>query len=101
MNHTFEISHPGEHLKLDFLQPLGISGYQLAKALQLPKQAIYDILAGKRSISAEVSLLLDCYFGMSEGFFHRLQNHYDRIIARRQMGKRLQQVVPHSLTLHP
>lgn len=90
----FDISHPGEHLQEDFLKPLNLTGYKLAKAIGVPRQSIYDVLAGKRAITAELSLLLDRYFGMSEGFFHRLQAGYDRINARRRLQNRLAEIQP-------
>jgi addiction module HigA family antidote len=72
-------AHPGEILRTEFMEPLGISGYQLAKALHLP--GIYEIVRGRRSISADVALRLGKYFGMTPQFWMNLQTDYDLRIA--------------------
>jgi addiction module HigA family antidote len=60
-------AHPGEILRTEFMEPLGITAYQLAKALHLP--GVYEIVRGQRAISADVALRLGKYFGMTPQFF--------------------------------
>jgi antitoxin HigA-1 len=75
-------AHPGEILCTEFMQPMGITAYQLAKALHLP--GIYEIVRGQRGISADVALRLGKYFGMTPQFWMNLQTDYDlRLAARR------------------
>lgn len=85
---------PGEMLEEDFLKPLGLSKYRLAKSIGVPAQRIGDIVAGKRSITADTDLRLCRFFGLSEGWWLRLQASYDTVIARRKMGKALEKIVP-------
>lgn len=69
--------HPGEILKLDFLEPLDITPYRLSKDLGVAQTRISEILAGKRSITADTALRLSRYFGNSAQFWLNLQAHYD------------------------
>jgi antitoxin HigA-1 len=69
--------HPGEILKLDFLEPLDITPYRLSKDLGVPQTRISEILAGKRGITADTALRLSRYFGNSAQFWLNLQAHYD------------------------
>jgi antitoxin HigA-1 len=85
---------PGEMLEEEFLKPLGLSKYRLAKSIGVPAQRIGDIVAGKRSITADTDLRLCRFFGLSEGWWLRLQASYDTAIARRKMGKALEKIVP-------
>lgn len=73
--------HPGEILKTEFMEPMGVSSYALAKALHFP--GIYEIVRGERSISADVALRLGKYFGLPAQFWLNLQNDYDLRLARR------------------
>lgn len=68
-------AHPGEILRTEFIEPMGITAYQLAKALHCP--GIYDILREERGISADVALRLGKYFGMTAQFWMNLQTDYD------------------------
>lgn len=72
-------AHPGEILRTEFMEPLGITAYQLAKALHLP--GIYEIARGQRAISADVALRLGKYFDMTPQFWLNLQADYDLRIA--------------------
>ena len=72
-------THPGEILLTEFMQPLGISAYQLAKALHLP--GIYETVRGKRAISPDAALRLGKYFGMTPQFWMNLQTDYDLRLA--------------------
>ena len=69
--------HPGEILKEDFLDPMGISQYRLAKDINVPARRINEIVHGKRSISADTALRLSKYFKMSALFWINLQAHYE------------------------
>jgi addiction module HigA family antidote len=68
-------AHPGEILRTEFMEPMGITAYQLAKALHLP--GIYEIVREQRAISADVALRLGKYFGMTPQFWMNLQADYD------------------------
>ena len=83
---------PGEILQEEFLKPLGLTAYRLAKDIDVPVTRIYDIVAGKRAVTAETDLLLCRYFGVSDGWWLALQAHHDTHVARRELGKRLQKV---------
>jgi addiction module HigA family antidote len=72
-------AHPGEILRTEFLEPMGISAYQLAKALHSP--GIYEILREQRAISADVALRLGKHFGMTPQFWLNLQTDYDLRLA--------------------
>ena len=85
---------PGEMLAEEFLVPFGITKYRLAKSIGVPAQRIGDIVAGKRGITADTDLRLCRFFGLSDGWWLRLQASYDTAIAKRQMGKALQKIVP-------
>ncbi len=72
-------SHPGEILRTEFMEPMGITAYQLAKALHFP--GIYEIVREQRAISADVALRLGKYFGMTPQFWMNLQADYDLRLA--------------------
>lgn len=69
--------HPGEILMEEFLLPLGVSQYRLAKVICVPARRINEIVHGKRAISADTALRLSRYFGMSDRFWINLQSRYD------------------------
>lgn len=69
--------HPGEILMDEFLEPMGISQYRLAKDISVPPRRINEIVHGKRSITADTALRLGRFFGMSPQFWLNLQNRYD------------------------
>jgi addiction module HigA family antidote len=71
--------HPGEILKTEFMQPMGLSAYELAKSLNFP--GIYEVVRGDRSISADTAVRLGRYFGLPAQFWLNLQNDYDLRIA--------------------
>src|ERR1035441_7832798 len=78
--------HPGEILKTEFMEPMGLSAYALAKALNFP--GIYDVVRGDRAISADTAIRLERYFGLPAQFWMNLQNDYDlRIAAGSGIGK--------------
>lgn len=72
-------AHPGEVLRTEFMEPMGITAYQLAKALHSP--GIYEIVREKRAISADIALRLGKYFGMTPQFWMNLQSDYDLRLA--------------------
>ena len=82
-----KLTHPGQILHQEFMQPLKISSYRLAKDISVPLTRITNIVKGKRAISPETALLLSAYFGMSERFFINLQAYYDMEIAKENLGQ--------------
>jgi addiction module HigA family antidote len=85
--------HPGEILQQEFLAPLEISQYRLAKDTSVPPRRINEIVRGQRSISADTALRLARYFGTSERFWINLQARYDLETERDRLGKRLEKEV--------
>jgi addiction module HigA family antidote len=81
--------HPGEILLLEFLQPLGVSQYRLARDISVPPRRINEIVKGQRSITANTALRLARYFGTSERFWLNLQTHYDLEQERDRLGRAL------------
>jgi len=85
--------HPGEVLLEEFLEPLGLTQYRLAKDVSVPARRINEIVHGTRAVSADTALRLARYFGTSDRFWLNLQAAYDLDIERDRLGKRLQQEV--------
>src|SRR5881398_2660762 len=81
--------HPGEILLEEFLSPLGVSQYRLAKETSVPPRRINEIVRGTRSISADTALRLARYFGTSERFWLNLQARYDLEVVKDRLGDRL------------
>ena len=81
--------HPGEVLLEDFLVPLGLSQYRLAKCITVSPRRINEIVHGKRSISADTALRLSRFFGTSERFWLNLQNRYDLEVEKDRLGEAL------------
>jgi len=81
--------HPGEVLLEDFLLPMGLSQYRLAKDVSVPPRRINEIVLGKRGISADTALRLARYFGTSELFWLNLQTHYELEVEKDRLGSRL------------
>src|SRR6516164_2147902 len=81
--------HPGEILQTEFLIPLGLSQYRLAKDTSVPPRRINEIVRGQRAISADTALRLARYFGTSERFWSNLQVRYDLEVERDRLGNRL------------
>ncbi len=82
--------HPGEVLLEEFLNPLGISQYRLAKDTSVPARRINEIVHGTRSITADTALRLGRYFGTSAQFWLNLQTHFDLEVQEDKIGKRLE-----------
>ena len=86
---TLPIIHPGEILAEEFLKPMKISQYRLAKDISVPARRINEIVQGKRGVTADTALRLARYFGMSERFWINLQARYDLERQKRLMADRL------------
>ncbi len=85
--------HPGEILLEDFMKPLGLTQYRLARDLRVTPIRISQIVNGKRSISVDTALRLARYFGTSAAVWLRLQVRYDLEVAERELGKRINREV--------
>lgn len=81
--------HPGEVLQADFLEPLELSQYRLARDLSVPPRRINEIVHGKRAISADTALRLARYFGTTDRFWLNLQARFDLEVQRDVLGARL------------
>ena len=90
---ALEPIHPGEVLLEEFLQPLGLSQYRLAKGISVPPRRINEIVKGKRSITADTALRLGRFFGTTEAFWLNLQGHYDLEVEKDRLGPALEQQV--------
>ena len=85
--------HPGEILLEEFLKPMDISQYRLAKAVSVPARRINEIVHGKRSVTADTALRLSMFFGMSDRFWLNLQTKYDLEVEKDRLGSRLKSEV--------
>jgi addiction module HigA family antidote len=88
--------HPGEILLEEYLKPLGLSQYRLAKAIDVPAPRIGEIVAGRRAITADTGLRLSRFFGQSPEFWTGIQASYDREMTRDLMADTLAAIVPWS-----
>jgi addiction module HigA family antidote len=80
---------PGEILEKEFLEPMGITQYRLAKDIAVPPRRINEIIKGERAITADTALRLGRYFQMSPQFWLNLQSHYDLELTQDRLGGRL------------
>lgn len=87
--------HPGEILKAEFLDEIGMSQNRLANAIGVPPNRIHAIIAGTRGITADTDLRLCKFFGLSEGYFLRLQNAFDMLKAKRQVSRGIAKIKPY------
>jgi addiction module HigA family antidote len=85
----FAPTHPGEILLTEFLEPMGISQYRIAKAIDVPPRRINEIVHGKRGISADTGLRLSRALGLSDMFWINMQANYDAEIAREHLATEL------------
>jgi addiction module HigA family antidote len=90
-----ELAHPGKILREEFMEPIGLSAYALAKALRVPVPRVNDIVREKRAISSEMAVLLSVYFRTSDGYWINLQSHYDLELAKDRVAKQAAQIQPH------
>lgn len=89
--------HPGEILLKEFLEPMGISQYRLAKNIGVTPRRVNEIIHGRRSITADTALRLGRYFSMEAQFWMNLQSHYDMEVALEALHDRLdKEVHPHA-----
>lgn len=89
------LAHPGEILSEDFLKPMGISQYALAKAIGVPPRRINEIVHGKRGITVDTALRLAAFFGTDAQSWINLQSHYDTEQARESLSAVLAGIKPH------
>ena len=90
-------TRPGEVLRHDFMEPLGLNASEVARALQVPANRITAILSGKRRVTADTALRLARYFGTTPQFWLHLQEHYDLCVAEAEQGERIErEVAPRS-----
>ena len=88
------LATPGEILLEEFLKPLGVTQYRLAKAIGVPQRRIGEIVAGKRAITADTAARLGVFFGMEAEFWLNLQAHHDLVHAREMLAARLAGITP-------
>lgn len=86
--------HPGELLREEFLGPMGITPYRLAKDLDVPVQRIHELVHERRGITANTALRLSRYFGMSEGYWMNVQKHYELEVEKDRLGETLDDIHP-------
>jgi addiction module HigA family antidote len=89
---------PGEILAEEFLKPMGLSQYRLAKDIHVPARRVNEIVKGERAITADTALRLGRYFKMSAQFWLNLQSHYDLEVVRERLGGKLEQEVKELVT---
>jgi len=87
--------HPGEILKEEFLAEIGMSQNQLAHAIGVPGNRVHAIVNGSRGITADTDLRLCKFFGLSEGYFLRLQNAFDTLEAKRRIAAQIAKIKPY------
>lgn len=88
--------HPGEILLEEFLKPMNMSQYRLAKGIHVPPRRINEIVKGKRAITADTALRLSRFFGTSEGFWLGLQSDYDLEKTKTILREQIQRIKPMS-----
>ncbi len=86
--------NPGEILLEEFLRPMGISAYRLAKNIGVPQMRISEIVAGKRAITVDTGLRLSRYFGLNDSFWTGLQLDHDAARAKDELADELERITP-------
>ena len=94
MKRDFAPVHPGEILSEEFLGPMSLSQYQLAKSIGVPALRISQIVRGKRSVTADTALRLSRYFGLNDSYWLRLQARFDEQVAKQLLARELAQIEP-------
>ncbi len=92
--HSAWTIHPGEVLKEEFMKPMGLSSYAVAKALHVPAQGLHDIVLRKRGITPAMAMRLARFFETSEEFWLNLQSAYELAVQRKKLGKALREIRP-------
>ncbi len=87
---VLEPIHPGEVLLEEFLKPLGLSQYRLAKGISVPPRRINEIVHGKRAVTADTALRLSRFFGTSDRFWLNLQTRFDLEVEKDRLGESLE-----------
>ena len=91
-----KLTHPGgKILREEFMKPVRLSAYALAKALAVPLPRVNDIVRERRAISPEMAVLLSTYFGTSDAYWINLQAHFDLEMAKDKVGKQAARINPH------
>ncbi len=101
MSHSLQPVHPGEVLLEEFMKPMDITQYRLAKETEVPARRINEIVHRQRAITADTALRLARFFGTSEMFWLNLQARYDLDMQKEKLGQRLQSVRPFSKAKSP
>ena len=101
MRPTTHFVHPGEILLEDWLKPMGISQYALAKAIGVPPRRINEIVHGERGITIDTALRLAAFFGTDAQSWINLQTHYDAAIAAEELRETLAQIRPFDMAQAP
>lgn len=96
MQEYIKIPHIGEVLQEEFLEPLKLSQNALAQAIGVPSNRINAIIRGQRSVTADTDLRLTKYFGLSKGYFLRLQNNFELLQAEQKIANDISNIVPFS-----
>lgn len=96
MNELLDPVTPGELLSEEFLKPMGLSQYRLAKEIGVPAQRIGQIVLGRRAITADTDLRLCRFFGLTDGYWLRAQEAYDLEVTRRKLAPELRRIRPFS-----
>lgn len=91
---TVRYPTPGEILLEEFINPMGITQYRLAKEIGVSQRRIGEIIAGKRSVTANTGLRLSRFFGTSDGFWTGLQDDHDRAVAKDSLAETLTRITP-------
>ncbi len=94
------LEHPGIFLKEEFMEPLEVSAYRISKDTNISNMAISEIVRGKRSITPRVGIRLSKFFGVSEGYFSRLQLQYDLDLIKEKEGKEVKKIHQFKPTKH-
>jgi addiction module HigA family antidote len=94
MTEYIDLDHIGKILQEEFMEPYKLSQNALAKAIGVAPSRITDIVNGRRAITADTDLRLTRLFGLSEGYFLRIQEHIETTLARRKIGGELARIVP-------
>ena len=100
MKRLIENPHAGKILKCEFLDEIGMSQNTLAKAIKVPANRIHAIVKGTRRITADTDLRLCKFFGLSEGYFLRLQNAYETAGAKHILNNQLNSILPYQAIEH-
>ena len=94
MTDYIELTHTGEILKTEFIEPYNLSQNALAKAINVPPNRIHQIVKGDRRITADTDLRLTKFFGLTDGYFIRFQNDYEKRKVKREIAEQLDKIVP-------